>query len=205
MTCRSTKCLVTRSSSSLVPQADFFRPICVCLFALQGAVQGLSLLRDNCPGSRVRTFSGFLFKPIYDPQKRGYGTSNSGPQGLEPLCAGAEVQNGVYSLHGGISSSGGTFLPPSTSRMPTCTFRYVHNTSGSLALLWERNIISLRHYPYLGPTLDSSLARVFLPQDKLQKLQAATRLLLSSRWVSLRTCMRVLGLMVSTFKAVSFA
>ncbi|XP_069820999.1 uncharacterized protein [Dendropsophus ebraccatus] len=69
----------------------------------------------------------------------------------------------------------------------------------------KSSLVPAQSIVFLGMRLDSVQARVFLPEDKLQSLQANIRALCSHRPVSIRSCMRVLGKMVASMEAIPFA
>ncbi|XP_044134874.1 F-box/WD repeat-containing protein 9 isoform X1 [Bufo gargarizans] len=58
---------------------------------------------------------------------------------------------------------------------------------------------------FLGIILDTTAARVFLPDCKFSRIQESVSRLLHSLCISIRECMQVLGLMVASFEAVLFA
>lgn len=106
----------------------------------------------GCPSFSVGMFSGVLFKSVHGTKERGH---SSPILDLKALNFFVRVQNGVHSHCGGVPSSGGLFLLLSTSKMLTCTFQYVPNTSDFLHFavgeehyqftLWSRLRSSGRH------------------------------------------------------------
>ncbi|XP_077340446.1 uncharacterized protein LOC143984042 [Lithobates pipiens] len=76
---------------------------------------------------------------------------------------------------------------------------------GWLLNLEKSSLIPSQQISYLGFLLDSTLLRVFLPKEKVQKLDSAVASLQNNQLVSIRVLMSVLGLLTSTLPAVQWA
>ena len=76
---------------------------------------------------------------------------------------------------------------------------------GWLLNLDKSSLIPSQQITYLGYLLDSTLSRVFLPVEKVKKLDRAVASLQNNQQVSLRSLMSTLGLLTSALPAVQWA
>ena len=69
----------------------------------------------------------------------------------------------------------------------------------------KSSLLPSQRLAFLGMILDTSLSKVFLPDSKSSQIQEAVRLLRSPQTLSIRQCMRTLGLMVASLEAIPYA